>query len=245
MGELRRFFLRLFSFLGAARAERELEREIEAHLVLLEDDFRRQGMSVEEARRAALRALGGVDRTKEGHRDARSFPWLEDARRDARLALRGLVRDRGFACAALLTLAVGIGATTAIFGGINAVLLRPLPLAQPERLLFLFEAGGVAGGQRSDVTAPDFVDVRRDQNVFEHMAAATAAPVILEGSGDPERFAALRVSADYFRALGARPALGRDFTASDDELGSPHTVLVGHALWRDRLAAILRSSAEP
>jgi putative ABC transport system permease protein len=234
MAELRRFFLRLFSFLGAAHAERDLDREIEAHLGLLEDDLRRQGMSAEEARRAALRALGGVDRTKESHRDARSFLWLDDARRDARLAVRGLLRDRGFACAALLTLAVGIGATTAIFGGVNAVLLRPLPLPQPERLLFLFEAGGVAGSERTAVTGPDFLDTRRDQNVFEHLAAAAPAPVTLEGSGEPERFGALRVSADYFRVLGTRPALGRDFTAGDDELGSPHTVLLGHALWRER-----------
>jgi putative ABC transport system permease protein len=234
MAELRRFFLRLFRFFDAARAERELEREIQAHLGLLEDDFRRKGMSAEEARRAALRALGGVDRTKESHRDERSFPWLEDARRDARLAVRGLLRDRGFACAALLTLAAGIGATTAIFGGINAVLLRPLPLPQPERLLFLFEAGGIAGSQRSDVTAPDFLDTRRDQDVFEHLAASAPAPVTLEGAGDPERFAALRVSAEYFGALGVSPALGHDFTASDDELGSARTVLVSQALWRDR-----------
>jgi putative ABC transport system permease protein len=232
---LRRFFLRLLAFFSSGRAERELERELADHLAHLEEEYQRRGMPAGEARLAARRALGGLDRAKEGHRDARSFRWLEDARRDARHALRGLARDRGFTVAALATLAVGIGATTAIFGGINAVLLRPLPLPQPERLLFVFEAFGTSGAQRARLTAPDFLDLSRQQTVFEGTAASAAASVTLAGSGDPVRVPALRVSADYFRVLGLRPALGRDLTEADDGFGAPPTVLVSHAFWRDRL----------
>jgi putative ABC transport system permease protein len=233
---LRRFLLRLLAPFRSGHAERELARELEAHLGLLEDEYRRRGLAPAEARRAAHRALGGVERARDGHRDARSFACLEDALRDARHALRGLARDRGFTVAALATLAVGIGATTAIFAGVNAVLLRPLPLPEPERLVFVFETFGTSGSQRAGLTAPDFLDWRRDQNVFAHMAAAAPAPVTLATEGEPLRVPATRVSADWFRTLGIGPALGRDFTEDDDQTGAQRTVMVGHALWRDRFA---------
>ena len=145
-----------------------------------------------------------------------------------------LARDRGFTCAALLTLTVGIGATTAIFGGVNAVLLRPLPFPQPERLVFVFESGGEL---RFGVTAPDFFDWRRDQRVFEHIAGYATTTVTLSGSGDAERVPARRVSADYFRVLGVAPVVGRDFTEADDVFGAPRTVIVSDALWRSRFGA--------
>jgi predicted permease len=230
---LRRFLLRLLAPFSAGRAERELARELESHLALLEDEYRGRGMPPAEARRAAERALGGVGRTREAYREARSFPWLDDARRDARHALRGLARDRGFAVAALMTLAVGIGATTTIFAGVNAVLLRPLPVAEPERLVFAFETGR-DGSQRMELTAPDFLDWRRDQSVFSHMAASAPGPATLVIAGEPVRLLGTRVSAEWFRTLGVRPALGRDFTADDDRIGAPRVALVSQALWHGR-----------
>jgi putative ABC transport system permease protein len=234
---VRRFVLRLFAFVRSARAERELDQELATHLALLEDEHRRRGLPPEEARREARRDLGGVEIVKEEHRDARSFPWLEDARRDARHALRGLARDRGFTCAALLTLALGIGATTALFGGLNAVLLRPLPLPDPDRLVFVFEVMGA--NPRVDLTAPDFLDWRRQQSFAAAMAASCPAPLTLvdRASGEASRVPASRVSANYFRALGLKPLLGRDFAESDDVFGAARTVLLGHAIWRDRFGA--------
>jgi predicted permease len=234
---VRRFVLRLFAFVRSARAERELDQELATHLALLEDEHRRRGLPAEEARREARRDLGGVEIVKEEHRDARSFRWLEDARRDARHALRGLARDRGFTCTALLTLALGIGATTTLFGGLNAVLLRPLPLPDPERLVFVFEFMGA--NPRVDLTAPDFLDWRRQQTFAAAMAATCPAPLTLvdRASGEASRVPASRVSADYFRTLGMKPLLGRDFAESDDVFGAARTVLLGHAVWRDRFGA--------
>jgi putative ABC transport system permease protein len=236
MSAFRRFVRRLLAFVRPAQPEHELAREIEAHLGLLEDDFRRRGLSAEEAQRAARRSLGHPERAKELHRDARSFVWLDDARRDVRYALRSLAKDRGFTTVAVLTLALGIGAVTTIFGGVNAVLLQPPPFPQAERLVFVWES---IQTQRAGVTAPDWMDWQRDEGgrAFERLAAYAGTTLTLTGIDDPERVPARRVSAGYFRTLGVVPALGRDFTADDDRFGAPGTVLVSDAFWRRRFAA--------
>ena len=130
---------RLYNFVRPSRAESELEREVAAHLSLLAADCQRRGMTAEESRLAARRALGGVEQLKELHRAERSFLWLEDARRDVRFRLRTFARNPAFTAVAVGTLAVGIGATTAIFSVVNTVLLRPLPYADPERLVRIVE----------------------------------------------------------------------------------------------------------
>src|SRR6266571_4064248 len=136
MARLRRFLLRFSNVLRPQRMESDLARELASHLSLLEDEFQRRGMTPEDARRAARLAIGGVEQTKERHRDARSFVWLDDARRDLQYAVRLLRRHPLFALTAAASLAIGIGATTTIFTVGNGLLLSAAPrVAQPDRLV--------------------------------------------------------------------------------------------------------------
>src|SRR6266536_6564765 len=136
---LRRALGRLANAFHPGRSEPELTREIASHLTLLQDDFVRRGMTREDARLAAKRAFGGVALARDLHRDARSFVWLDDIRRDLQYAARTLRKNPGFAPTAVLTLALGIGANTAIFSLINSLLLRPLPVAHPEQLVLVYD----------------------------------------------------------------------------------------------------------
>jgi hypothetical protein len=138
MAGFRRFLLQLRNFLQPGRAEQELAREMASHLSILEDEFR-QGMTGDEARAAARRAMGGVEQTKERHREVRSLPLLEDLRRDFGIAVRMLRKTPAFTAVVVLTLGAGIGADTAIFTVVNALLLRPLPYPQSEQLVRIVE----------------------------------------------------------------------------------------------------------
>ena len=133
MNRLRAFLSRLRGLVRGRHLDRDLQEQINAHLEEATDEYVQQGLSHEEARRAALRSFGGVAQAQEVHRDMRSFAWLEDARRDIRYALRALQRTPGFAAVAILTLALAIGAATAIFSVIDVALLRPVPYENPRR----------------------------------------------------------------------------------------------------------------
>src|ERR1043165_1703302 len=139
MALLRRLLARIVSILRTDHSDRELTKEIESHLALLEDDFVAKGMSPAEAKRAARLAFGGVDQARERHHDARSFRWIEDIPRDAAYAMRSLRRSFSFTIAAVLTLAIGIGATTTIYSVVNTVLLSPLPFAGSDRIVSITE----------------------------------------------------------------------------------------------------------
>jgi putative ABC transport system permease protein len=236
---VQRFFQRLLSLFRGERADAEVTREIAAHLALLEDEYRRRGMTPDEARLAARRALGSVAHAKDLHRDARSFIWLEDFHQDVKHAVRGLRDAPGFAVVAVLTVALGVGANIAIFGLVYQTLLRPLPFARPSELVKIAtDLPQVADRFDSvPVTAPDFLEFRRSNTVFSGLAALAARDFNLTGSGEPERLHGARVSADLFSILGVRPERGRHFVAGEDEEGRDAVVIISHALWQRRFGS--------
>jgi predicted permease len=231
---MRRLFVRLWNAARPHRAEREAAREISAHLTLLEEELQRRGLAPQEAQREAKRMLGGVDQVRERHRDARSLVWLEDARRDVQYAVRTLARNPGFTLAAVLTLAIGIGGSSAVLSLINAVLIRPLPFREPERLVMVWEDAADIGFPRNDVAPPNYAVLASYNEVFESVAAATGWSGTLAGGSEPERIDGYRVTANLFPTLGVTPALGRLFRPDEDRPGGPAVTILSHRLWQRR-----------
>src|SRR5499426_1088108 len=215
-----------------ARKEQELTEEIDAYLDMLVEQKIKDGLDPAEARRAAKIELGGREQVKEKVREVNAGYQLEVLWQDLRYGLRTLGRNPGFATVAALTLALGIGANTAIFSVVNAVLLRPLPYSEPERLVTLAYYHAMSGFEAAH--EPDFLEWREQGKAFEEVAAYTYRTVDLSGSGEAERLNAALVSADLFSTLGVGPALGRVFTADEDKAGGAPVVILSHALWRRR-----------
>jgi putative ABC transport system permease protein len=212
--------------------DQELTEEIHAHLDLLTETKIKQGVNPDEARRAALVELGGVEQVKESVRQVRHGRFLEDLWQDARYATRSLRKHPAFTAIAVLTLALGIGANTAIFSVINAVLLRPLPYQDPDRLVTLLET---VADRPIGVSYPNFVDWRNQNNVFENLAAVRQRESFnLTGAGESERLQGRLVSANFLSTLGVKPILGRDFVNEDDRPGVARAVILSHALWQRR-----------
>src|SRR5882762_3181099 len=236
MKHLRRVFLRLYLLFADSKVEAELAREIGAHLVLLEDEYLRQGMKPEDARRAARLAYGGVEQAKQRHRDERTFQGLSEIPQDVRYTLRQLRKSPGFTVTAILMLALGIGATTAIFSIVEGVLLRPLPFPDPDRLVILgdvLEGSHCASCAHSSVTAPDIRNYMRDTHSFSHLGGYRQRLFELSGTGDPAAVNGTRMSGEVFAALGVPPLLGRTFTQHEDEEGQQVAVL-SYGMWRSR-----------
>src|ERR1700722_13313214 len=173
MAHWRRIIAQFRGLLANKRAEEELAREVGSHLTLLADDFERRGMSPEEARLAALRAYGGVEQAKQAHRDARSVLLIEQIIMDVRYSMRTLSKSPGFAITAVLTLALGIGACTAIFSLVNAVLIRSLPYGDPSQLVYLYTPNPQYK-LPVEVFSPfytDFYDLKKESRSFQDMTA--------------------------------------------------------------------------
>ncbi|MBS1875857.1 MAG: ABC transporter permease [Acidobacteria bacterium] len=228
---MRRFAVRLLNLFRRRPAERELAREVDSHLGLLEEEFGRRGLTPEEARFAALREYGSVEYAKDLHRDARGFPWLEQSLKDVRFGARSLLRTPGFTAIAVLTLALGIGANTALFSVVNAVLLRPLAYRDPDRLVTILHGG-------SDPVAPaNFLDWRGQSRSFELMAAAEFWSPNLTGSYPPEHIRGHRMTRNLLSALGVQPLIGRAFLPGDDRGVVSNEVILSHGLWLRRFGA--------
>ena len=218
-----------------SRAERELDQELRFHLDQLIADNLAAGLSPERARRDALIKLGGLERVKEEVRDARWETHLENFFRDFHFALRHLRKDRRFALVAIVVLALGIGASTAIFSVVNAALLRPLPYHDPSRLVWADEY--MPSFNDWSVPNPEFTNWNTNNHTFEAMLAyGGGAQSNLTGVGEPERIEASRVTANFLTVLGIQPALGRTFLPEEDRPGGPLVVLLSDSLWRRKFS---------
>lgn len=238
MASLRRFRARLREWLWRGRTEREIGDEIQSDLELRTGDYQRRGFAPAEARRRALVDLGGVEQTRELVRDARGFRPLDDLLRDALYAVRLLRRAPGFTTTVVLTLALGIGANTAIFSLVDAVILRPLPYPEPHRLVSIWETlpaqlSSPNSERRRSVVAPaNFVDFQARARSFSAMAAFNQAGMTLTGFDIPERLEIQDVSSAYFDVVGLRPIVGRAFASEEFSWGAHHVTILSHAAWQ-------------
>ena len=238
MTRLRVLLSRVRGTLGRVHDDGGLSDEIRAHLELLTSDYVRQGMSLEDARIAARRRFGGVEQVKEEYRDQRGVSWLEDLGRDVRHAFRTLGSAPGFSIVVVLTLALGIGANTAIFTVVNSLLLRTLPVVEPERLAVLAPGDGVGRELR---TWPHGVweQIQLRSGLFDGVAASSMSQSLSlsNAGGDSETVEGVFVSGDFFNSLGVSPLIGRTLTTDDDVRGGGRegpVAVISAALWQRR-----------
>ena len=230
----------------APAQEAEIVEELAQHLEQVYERSLKSGASEAEAKETALLELSGVNFLKDIQRSqkpVRQAPVLETSGRpnliadflhDLRYALRMLLKNPGFTIVAIIALALGIGANTAIFSVVNTVLLRPLPYRDPERLVMVWEDASKHGYPRDTPAVANYVDWRDQNQVFEGMAAIADESFNLTGAGDPERLEGRSVSANLFPMLGVEPQLGRVFSATEDQPGSQRVVLLSYGFWQRR-----------
>jgi putative ABC transport system permease protein len=229
--------MRLRSLLRKSEMERELDEELRYHIERQTEQNLRTGMSVEEARSAARRCFGGVEQAKEQSRDARGVRWLEDILQDLRYGLRTLLKSPNYTLIAAITLALGIGANTAIFSVVNGVLLRPLPYKDPQQLVMVFAPKRL--DQEFLISSGGFIVLRDQNQVFEQVAAFL--PMLdssnITGDGDPEFLGGQSVSANLFTLLGVEARYGRFFLPEEEKPGANRVVVLSHRLWQRRFGS--------
>ena len=237
MRALRASFLRILGLFGKERRDQELAEEIESHLQMHIEDNVRSGMTPEEARRQALLTFGGVESAKESYRDRRGVPVLETLWKDVRFGTRMLVKSPMLVAIVALTLGLGIGANTAIFGLVDAALLRPLPVRNPEQIMVLAPEQKGMNLQTYFLSYPDFLDYRKQADTFSDLFATYSIFnfASLSADGKADHIVTSYVTGNYFSALGLQPATGRLFFPSEGETpGEEIIVVLGHAYWQKR-----------
>src|SRR5687768_10186689 len=227
LGTLRR------ALFDRAALRRELDEELDFHMELEAMQREHAGHPAEEARRAARARFGRPARAREPVVDATGASALDALGQDLRFAARTLRRSPGFSLVAVLTLAVGIGATTAVFSVVDAALLRPLPYPEPHRVVFLTDQQDV----ETPMSYPEFVEWRADTAVFSDLAAYFTTTLAMSGAGEPEVLAGARTSASLARVLGVSATVGRTFRDDEDAPGAERVILLGDGLWRRRFGA--------
>jgi putative ABC transport system permease protein len=223
----------LRALLRKSQAERELDEELRNHIERQTEQNIRLGMNPEEARRAARKGFGGVEQAKERSRDARGVRWLEDLWQDLHYGARMLLKAPGFTLIAIITLALGIGANTAIFSLVNALLLRPLPYPDPDRLMVIRETK-LPEVQNSQVSPGNFLDWRKQNTVFAPLEALTVKDFNLSGDDNPERVRGMLATHGFLPMLGMTPMIGRGFLPDEDRPEHNRVVILAHAFWQRR-----------
>lgn len=225
--------LRLRSLLRRAEVERDLDDELSFHLEMKEREEIGRGRSAAEARLIAIRSMDGLEQHKEECRDMRRVNVIEHLLQDLRYALRIMAKNPAFALIALVTLALGIGANTAIFSTVDSVLMRALPFANPDRLVMVWEDNTRAGYPKNTPAPGNFADWTARNHVFSEMAATRGTRANLTGDGTPEFVFGRMVTASFFSVLGAQPLIGRTFSVEEDRTNAP-VVVISYALWHRR-----------
>ncbi|HKI05338.1 MAG TPA: ABC transporter permease, partial [Thermoanaerobaculia bacterium] len=228
------FSARLRALFGREVVIGDIDEELRLHLEMQAEANIERGMPPEEARRAALRSFGNFASIKERAYEVRGGGMLETLLQDVRYAARMLVKRPGFTAVAALTLALGVGANTAIFSVVDAVLLRDLPYPQAERTFMVWEHNHQDAGRPNVISPANFLDWREQAKSFDQMAAFYDVVLNLTGTGEPEEVPAQVATVNLFPLLGVNPALGRTFTPEDTEGESPDTVILSHGLWQRR-----------
>lgn len=231
VNQLLQLWRRVLFYLRRDQFDRDLEEEMQFHLEMKSEENRQAGMEPLEARYAAERQFGNQTLLQEVSREMWAVRSIETLAQDLRYGARMLLKNPGFTLIGVLTLGLGIGANTAIFTVVNAVLLQPLPFHEPERLVRVWRSS--ADGDRSGLSFPDFADIRAQQTVFERMAAWRSSECTLTGQGDPVNLRGVAVTAELFPLLGVAPQLGRSFTPEEDQAGN-RAVILSQSLWQNR-----------
>jgi predicted permease len=227
--KLRALWLRLAGMFGGDRAREEFAVELESHLQMHIEDNLRAGMTQEEARRDALIKLGGFEQARQAYREREGLPWFETLWQDLRFGLRMLAKSPGFTVVAIVTLALGIGANTALFSVVNGVLLDPLPYPHPEELVTVHASK--PNFDEGSISYLNFRDWQRDNKTLTALAVSRGTGYSLTGMGDAEEVRAELVSSDFFPLLGVKPVIGRLFASHEDEIGREPLVLISEGFW--------------
>jgi putative ABC transport system permease protein len=218
------------------RLDQELDEELRSHLEMRAADNVAAGMSPREARYEAQKRFGNTTLLKEDTRDVDIVGWLDETARDFRHALRMLHRSPGFTTVAVLTLALGIGANTAIFSVVDSVLLRPLPYHDPDNLVMVWESNSQHPNPHNTVSPPNFLDWQSRNTVFASMAFIFDERANLTGKGEPEEVVVQAVSTNFFSLLGVNPILGPGFVPENGQPGHDNVVILSYGLWKERFA---------
>jgi putative ABC transport system permease protein len=225
------------AWLSPRHADQDFENELEIHLEMLTEENVRRGMAPEEAKRAARMRLGGLTQLRETNRELQGLPLIETFLQDARYALRMLGKSPGFTAVAVLTLALGIGANTAIFSVVYAVVLKPLPYVNSEQLFNVFEVQPQQGGTGTGWSYLNFRELREQNSVFSEMAGVQKHQLTLTGRGEPSIVNTSVVTPELFSLFGQKPLAGRMFFSGDGKPGAPPVVVLGENLWRGSFGA--------
>jgi hypothetical protein len=219
------------------RKASDFNAEIEAHIQLEIDRLQEQGLNEDQARVAAHRAFGNLLTAEERFYEFDRWLWWDHLSQDVRFGVRMLAKSPAFTAAAVLTLALGIGANTAIFSAVYAVLLKPLPYSNPERLVFIRKKNPPRGWVRNPIAPAEILAWRSESPVFEDIAAFTSTSCVLTGAGEPEEDPCEIASSNLFPVLGVAPFRGRGFSAAADKAEAPRVAVLSYGLWQRRFGA--------